>query len=88
MRPDRDTPASTPAERREQLDHALTEQAESGRGVAVLVERGRALAGRRAGWGVGRNTAHERALTRLVRAHRGEYLALLAQESAAVVGGR
>lgn len=47
MRTDRDLPAATPAERRDQIDRELAELWLSGRTLAAITERGRRLAKRR-----------------------------------------
>jgi hypothetical protein len=85
MTPDRYAPAGTPAERRDQLERELT-------GRAADQAKRRVRLPRSAGnLGLERTEARrakQLALTRLARAHRDEYLTLLAEESARVAGGR
>lgn len=83
MNSGRYAPAATPAERREQLDQELGSRAVKLRKPQVphtLVDLGLSA--------IQKRRARERALALLARAHRAEYLTLLAAESAAVAGGR
>lgn len=83
MTPDREVPAPTPTTRREQLERELTERA-SARRTPVSMPRSASdtLGLSRAE----RRIAERRTVARLARAHRDEYLGLLAEELATVAG--
>jgi hypothetical protein len=81
---DRDAPADTPEGRRDQLDRELSER-------ATALARRRPRLPYTGSLGLNRTEtriAKQLALTLLARAHRDEYLKLLAETSARVAGGR
>lgn len=94
MRRDRDTPAATPAGRREQLDRELADATRAGRTVTHWKEAGRTssyAASDRAAANHQltapdrtrhRQTAPERAAAQLIDVHRHEYDVLLARQLA------
>jgi len=83
MKPDPNTPGRTPAERRDQLDRELADRATARRPPLSMP---RAAADNLRLTRAERRTAQWRALARLARAHREQYLRLLAEESAKAAG--
>jgi hypothetical protein len=79
------TPAATPAGRRDQVARELTNRAAERR---TPLSMPRAAADNLGLSRTERRQAQWRALARLARANREQYLRLLAEESAAVAGGR